>query len=251
LKSVEERISDEKYSRGTEIDRTSKRYTVELLAAEAPMTVLDIGCGTGMNSARLVSAGHSVFGVDISSVAIEQYRSRGFEGMVCDVSAQLPFEDERFDAVLASEVVEHLADTETFLSGVFRLLKPGGELVLSTPNSAFWVYRVLGLFGRTLSELQHPGHLRFFTRRSLRRGLERAGFVRIQMSGRNIYLLLSTTSASVWSRPLAALGFRSEGHFGTDSTLWHVSRFARSASGFWTDTLIVRARRPDPSDAGR
>jgi len=58
---------------------------------------------------------------------------------------------------------------ERLVRDMERVLKAGGRLVLSTPNSAFWLYRLLGLLGYTVGELQHPKHFQFFSRRSLLR----------------------------------------------------------------------------------
>jgi 2-polyprenyl-3-methyl-5-hydroxy-6-metoxy-1,4-benzoquinol methylase len=80
------------------------------------------------------------------------------------------------DVVLCSEVIEHMTSPEILAGEMARVLKPGGLLVLSTPNSAFWLYRVLGLLCYTVSELQHPKHFQFFLRRSLLTILRYVGF---------------------------------------------------------------------------
>ena len=154
------------------------------------LDILDVGCGTGLNAARIAANGHQVRGIDISPTAIAKFVAQGFEGQVCDLEGGIPFGDSEFDLVYASEVIEHLADTEAFLSDIFRVLKPGGTLLLSTPNSSFWVYRVFSVLGSTLSDVQHPGHVRFFSRTSLTRCLETAGFVEASVSARHIFLIL-------------------------------------------------------------
>jgi SAM-dependent methyltransferase len=144
-------------------------------------------------------------------------------------------------------VVEHVVDTGLFLSEIHRVLKPGGKLVLSTPNSAFWVYRLLGGLGRTVSELQHPGHLRFFSRKMLASACEGAGFNNVKIRGREIYLIFSTSEDTPLRSLLGAVGLKDEHRFGTKRDLWHYSRYARRASSFWADTLIVEATKPEPS----
>ena len=57
------------------------------------------------------------------------------------------------------------SDTDIFLDEINRVLKRG-SLLLSTPNSTFWAYRVFSLLGKTLTEVQHPGHVRFFLKKS-------------------------------------------------------------------------------------
>lgn len=103
------------------------------------MQLLDAGCGAGRNIAYLMQAGVQVYGVDISTEAIEQTRrlasemaptlpARNF--VATDLDA-LPFENEKFDVVLCSAVL-HFARSEEHFKGIvqelWRVLKPGGML---------------------------------------------------------------------------------------------------------------------------
>lgn len=215
-----------------------------MVPAQPALRILDVGCGTGLNASFLTAAGHSVVGVDVSPVAIERFRERGYEGLVCDVESEgLPLTDNSFDLIYASEVIEHCTDTATFLKELYRVLKPDGKLYLSTPNSAFWAYRILGVLGRTASEYQHPGHVRFFSKRSLRRSVEAAGFSVSQFSARHMYLVLGSAFDLIGGL-LRARGFERESRFATGGHFWQFSRFAPSASGFWADTLFVVAIKP-------
>jgi hypothetical protein len=123
-------------------------------------------------------------------------------------------------------------------------LKPGGLLLLSTPNSAFWPYRILGCLGRTATEYQHPGHVRFFSRRSLREAIEAAGFEIDRFSARHMYLILGRRIGDPLTSLLNACGLEKEARFATGDHFWQLSRFAQAASSFWADTFIVVARRP-------
>jgi SAM-dependent methyltransferase len=79
-----------------------------------------------------------------------------------DANHRLHFPDDSFDLIWCSEVIEHLDDPAFFRDEALRVLKPGGKLVLTTPNSAFWLYPLMRLFGQTPKSLQNPAHKQFF-----------------------------------------------------------------------------------------
>jgi len=239
-----EKISDAKYSLGPEIERTSKKFTRAMVPDDRPLRILDVGCGTGLNAQELAQKGHRVIGVDISAVAIAEFRKKGFDGCRCDIAGGVPFHEDSFDAVYASEVIEHLVDVEAFMKELYRVLRPRGQLVLSTVNSAFWVFRLAGLLGFTVSEIQHTGHLRFFSKSGLAQAVKQAGFEDIRVAGRHMYLIISGQMAESWSGCLEKAGFLRELRFRTQRPFWHVSRFSKKASPIWTDTLILTARKP-------
>ncbi len=92
----------------------------------------------------------------------------------------------------SSEVIEHLRDPSVCSTRASeRILKPGGRFVLSTPNSAFWIYRILGLFGKTVADLQHPTTVAFPP-------LARSGLFG-QLSHRQVQQLRSRGSHPVYS----------------------------------------------------
>jgi SAM-dependent methyltransferase len=239
---LETAISDSHYTTGTEFDRTNKRYMRAMVRPAPKLRILDVGCGTGVNAAYFAKAGHHVVGVDLSPVAIEQYRARGFEGHVCDIeSAPLPFAAGSFDLVYASEVIEHCADTQAFLGELNRVLRTGGELLLSTPNSAFWPYRILGVLGYTATDVQHPGHVRFFSRKGLAAAIEKSGFKIVDIAARHMYAVIGRNIGDPLTPILTAIGFAKEPRFARGDHFWQWSRFAGSASPFWADTFIIRA----------
>src|SRR5260370_1243361 len=116
-------------------------------------------------------------------------------------------------------------------------------MLLSTPNSAFWVYRILGLFGRTAGEYQHPGHLRFFSKRSLAAAITEAGFEIKTLAARHMYVVLGRTVGEPLASILQKIGFCKEPRFSTGSYFWQLSKFSSAASGFWADTLIVETQK--------
>lgn len=234
---------EQKYRDGEEIRRTSKRYALECVPTGAFET-LDVGCGTGSNSRELAARGHRVTGVDISERAIERYRAEGFEGRAMDIESGLAFADESFDLAFCSEVIEHVVRPDRLAGELYRVLRPGGRLVLSTPNSAFWLYRLAGVLGIVVSELQHPMHLRFFSRRSLKRLLEGAGFRTDSALGRNMYAILPDPRLESLRFLYRALGLTQETRFGTGRSFWHLSHRSRRGNSVFADTLILVMHKP-------
>jgi SAM-dependent methyltransferase len=115
------------------------RYRFAARFAEGAM-VLDAGCGTGYGAAEL-SRASQVVGVDASTEAVAHARLN-FSGAgvhffpaVCEA---LPFADGSFDLVVAFEVIEHLERWQDFLAEARRVLRPGGLLLVSTPNKAYY-----------------------------------------------------------------------------------------------------------------
>ena len=145
-----------------------------------PGRVLDVGCSSGYLAEHVEARGASVVGLELDEQAAE-YARRFCEAVhVGDVETmELPFEPGSFDAVLCGDVIEHLRDPQAFLARVRPLLRPGGRLVLSTPNVANWSVRLSLLFGRfryTKRGILDRSHTHLFTRTTLRECLEAAGY---------------------------------------------------------------------------
>lgn len=111
------------------------------------LSVLDIGCGGGLLSEALHEDGASVSGVDVSAASIReaQRHARGrqlaIDYRIADATA-LPFPNASFDLIVASEVLEHVANVDAVLDEVARALKPGGIFAFDTPNRT-WTARFL------------------------------------------------------------------------------------------------------------
>ncbi|MDR7521675.1 MAG: class I SAM-dependent methyltransferase [Armatimonadota bacterium] len=130
-------------------------------AASSGMRALDIGCRDGYYSEILKQRGYTVCSIDINP----QYP----QAEVVDANQPLPYADRTFDLIWCSEVLEHLRDPALAVAEFRRVLKPGGLLVLTTPNSGCWIYRILGLFGIPPAKAQNPDHKHFFTIADMRR----------------------------------------------------------------------------------
>jgi len=138
--------------------------------------ILDIGGGAGdfLVFCRESIPGLSVILVDISEEAVVTAAGKGITGYQVDVGDNaLPFDDNTFDGVHCGDVIEHVFDTDAFINEVLRVLKPGGVMIVTTPNLAFWFNRLALLFGFQPFHMhmtsQEGGHIRVFTHRRLRK----------------------------------------------------------------------------------
>ena len=143
----------------------------KLIPRRRPLTILDIGCGSGTLGNLLKSDTEiSVFGVDISSRAVEAAQSVLDGAWVVDIESPGPWPremgDQRYDLVLISEVLEHLFSPEHLLRTVRGFLKDEGTIIITVPNILFWRNRLRILFGHFEYEevgLMDRGHIHFFS----------------------------------------------------------------------------------------
>ncbi|WP_128428236.1 class I SAM-dependent methyltransferase [Streptomyces cyaneus] len=189
---------------GTPRSRRQARMLADALgpaAAGGTRTILDIGCGDGTAAATaapfLPVPGHRIVGIDWSQDALRRARTRIPYAVRGELTGGgLPFRAGAADAVLFSEVIEHLVDPDAALDEIRRVLRPGGHLMLSTPNLAAWYNRALllagvqpvfsevslrGIHGRPGREV--VGHLRLYTARALREFVAASGFEVVRVAG--------------------------------------------------------------------
>lgn len=96
-----------------------------------PGTVLDLPCGPGALSQELIALGYQVTPADIHP---EGFQLASPQALYCDLNQRLPFEDASFDYVACVEGIEHTENPSNAIRELARVLKPGGRLVLTTPN---------------------------------------------------------------------------------------------------------------------
>ena len=155
---------------------------LRLWGGRSGASILDVGCGYATTSERLRRLGNHVTGIESSAQAVTVATKRldevvsadlqDFEGVAAALGARL------FDCIVFADVLEHLAWPEEVLKTYVRHMAPGGFVLVSLPNVGLWSVRLSLLAGRF--EYADTGildrtHLRFFTRRSARRLIERAG----------------------------------------------------------------------------
>ena len=136
--------------------------------------LLDIGCGNGQFLDRMRQLGWEVVGVEPDelavSVARERYGLEVFQGSL----EEAKFPDRHFDAITMNHVIEHVPDPIGLLKECRRVLRPGGKLVVVTPNIKSVGRR---MFNGAWLHWDPPRHLFLFSSQALRESAERAGLV--------------------------------------------------------------------------
>ena len=142
--------------------------------------VLELGCSSGYLAQQLRDRGNAFVGVELDAEAAREAEQWCEQVIVGDVeSSTLPLESASFDVLLCGDVVEHLRDPVAVLAKLRPLVKPGGTLVLSTPNIANWAMRLSLLAGRwryTDRGFLDRTHVHLFTRATLVEAVQSAGF---------------------------------------------------------------------------
>ena len=169
-------------------ERSSNSAICRCGRAPAETRVADIGAGMGALSRRLSDAGYRVSACDLFP---EYFRVPEVECLAVGKDGRLPFDDQSLDVAFGVELVEHLEETERLFSEVARILKPGGELIITTPNILSFKSRLSFLFtGYTYSfppldpDVRDPvrQHITPLTLDGYRWRLKQAGFDIIEVA---------------------------------------------------------------------
>jgi glycosyltransferase involved in cell wall biosynthesis len=183
-------------------DDSSHGRISTIVGARPPSRILDLGCSGGRLSERLLTMGHEVVGVDVSELPGVADRTTTF--VQADLSEGIPQElGGDFDIVLAADVLEHLVDPGSLLMQIHEIMSPEGIGIFCVPNIAHWYPRIrsaLGMFGYDQRGILDSTHLRFFTRKSICRLIERHGYQirRIEPVGLPFDALTSESSRPRW-----------------------------------------------------
>jgi SAM-dependent methyltransferase len=152
------------------------RHTIGLLGPKPGERILDAGCGTGRNLARLDASGARAVGVDLSTGMLRVARRAvpGVPALCADIQRALPFAAESFDAVLCALIGEHLDDLDGTFREARRVLRPGGRYLFTVYHPAMAAAGKEANFERDGVEYRLGAHRH--TVEDYVSGLETAGF---------------------------------------------------------------------------
>jgi len=220
--------------------------------------LVDLAAGHGAMSD---AARHMGFDVTACDIQPENFRAPGIRCVGCDLNGRMPFDDASFDVAVCVEGIEHLRDRYAFLRECFRILRPGGALVLTTPNVLNLSSRLRFFLGGFPSLFRPPnefrpdpshGHISPTPWYYLRHALLLSGFTDLRVHTdryRRSALLLA------WLYPAVVLAgrhcTRRERDPAQRAANRELLREMRSAALLFGRTLIAVAAKPSGPAAGR
>lgn len=126
----------------------NNKFLKSLVESAISAKILDLGCSNGDIVLERISGKikyPELYGTDIDKTSIQMARKKGIRVTSSNVEKGLPYRGNTFDVVSANQLIEHLTFTDQLLKEIFRVLKPGGYLLLSTENLASW-HNIAALF---------------------------------------------------------------------------------------------------------
>jgi 2-polyprenyl-3-methyl-5-hydroxy-6-metoxy-1,4-benzoquinol methylase len=221
--------------------------------------VLDVGCGRAALGAAISHLGWNVWGVEQNQEACEAARARLDRLIEADLhnydSVRAALAGKQVDALVFSDVLEHVYDPRAALESYLSFLRPGGTLLISVPNAVVWTNRLRWFFGRvryTDTGVMDRTHIRFFTFRTARE--------LVAASGCQVRQVTSTPYLARALLPLVKRAVGSGSDNGTnnpraviDSSAyrWYMRRIypiERTVASLWPTLLafriIIRATKP-------
>lgn len=148
-----------------------------ILSGHPDLKLLDVGCGAG-NMIHHLSRYGQVKGLEIDERPVKKARERGYDVQQFDATRPMPFVDNTFDVVTTLDVIEHNQDDVSILADSFRILKPGGYMIITVP-----AYMWLWTYNDDLN-----AHVRRYTAGELRQKLGDTGFNIVRVTYNNFFL---------------------------------------------------------------
>ena len=192
---------------------------------------MQASAGTWLH-AHLGRAATHLVGIDLDVEGVERATAEGYEAYVADCrdpDAVDALGLEPADVVVAGEIIEHLDDPGSFLDGLHRLMRPGGELILTTPNASGLLNGFAAMAG---AEINHPDHVILFSWRTLTNLMARHGW-EVVATATFVPAVKAAPGSGVRQKVLGLAG---------RFVLWLERTIGRLWAPFVADGLIVTAR---------
>ncbi|WP_350279539.1 class I SAM-dependent methyltransferase [Kribbella sp. HUAS MG21] len=136
--------------------------------------VLEVGCGYGYFLQCALEAGYDAYGIDVAPTAVKWASERLPDRVFCGLLEEVPqIQDQQYDVIFGSHLIEHLTEPGAFLERAGRLLRPGGLIVLVTPNIRSLLSRASG---RRWVSYKIPEHVSYYDPRTITDLLNRSGY---------------------------------------------------------------------------
>lgn len=157
--------------------RALKAVMDRLLPKKPDFRLLDVGCGAG-NMIHHLSHYGQVKGLEIDPRPVKMAHQRGYDVDQFDATQPMPFADHTFDAVTALDVIEHNQDDLAILADSYRLLKPGGHMIITVP-ALMWLWS---------HNDEINAHFRRYTAADLKQKLGQTGFIIKRVTYNNFFV---------------------------------------------------------------
>ncbi len=148
-----------------------------LLSKRPDFRLLDIGCGAG-NMIHHLSRYGQVKGLEIDERPVNIARQRGYDVDQFDVTQAMPFDENSFDAITALDVIEHNEDDMAILTDSYRVLKPGGQIIITVP-ALMWLWS---------HNDEINAHVRRYTAAEIKQKLSQTGFKVRRVTYNNFFI---------------------------------------------------------------
>ena len=135
----------------------NKENILSFIRPQEHLKILDLGCDDGVWTIQLGVRAHSreLFGVEIVDAAAQLARKRGVDVKLADLSNDFPYNSDSMDIIHANQVIEHVPNIDHFISNIYRVLKPGGQVIISTENGSSWCNIFAAIMGWQIFSLSN------------------------------------------------------------------------------------------------